>query len=857
MVREKFALALGMGLGLWGLVEAQNHALRSDHVAVNTQRHWSHWAFVEGTLDLSASGAVAPAFVPKDHNAVTDIVQHLRRTASDPDNATILDAIEAGTNDTTVANLFDGDATTYWEPDPDSPLRDWWFQVDMGRLINATRIGLQFVPEGQGDPFLQFAVLTADNADQGNKVAGKVPMHLVYRTPSDNKNQRAFEFDLNRGELINPVPGVDFAGDMVRFVQIVVSESDGGRAVEVSADEYEALVRRDRGDVVFYKQVGEGEVEVEQAIYEAIDPQLRGSVRYYRRERPRLAELAVYELGKNISQGLILDRNGSAESSHEGSVGNLVDGEGTYLTFNLKAFQTGNVAFGERFLEFDLGASYWLDTVQLWYNLSVAGGRLTGASFHQYEIQTSDGTPAPGGGRLWTAPAQVRGLGTAFEVNTFEPTPARFVRLAYPFASSESGREGNKARVREVQIYGEGYHPEVALESGLIPLQGAKSLVSIEWEADAPPGTAVQIQTRTGNEVAEAYRYYDSGGVEVSAGKYEKLGFFKKGRIDTLQVAGSDWSNWSAPYVRSGDPITSPSPRQYLLLRARLATADPMHAARLHSIRLNFNPPVAKQLQGELDLGVFARLGAPQEVSLFVEPTFGPQDLGFDEILVRSPPDMSLEFGALRLGSSSQWASGQAEELAVEVVETRSDSLWLRLDRVVERGGQIDLLEVRFTTALFSPGVVLQAALGNSSLANSWQQVDPADVTELAQSGGLQIVASVQDDKVLGDLGIQPEVVTPNGDGINDALTIDFTVRRLSGARPVKVRIYDLGGRLVRRLDVHKPLVAGQYGIDWAAQDEQGQVVPPGVYILRIDVDADSDRGVRQTGVQRVLHVAY
>ena len=850
MVSGKFVLALSLSLGLWSLVGAQNHALRSDHVVVNTQRHWSNWTFVEGTLDIAATGEIAPAFVPKDHNAVADIVQHLQRLA---DNATILDAIEAGSNKAAVANLFDGDETTYWEPDPNSPLRDWWFQVDMGRLINATRVGLQFVPEGQGDPFLQFAVLTADNADQGNKIAGKVPMHLVYRTPSDNKNQREFEFDLNRGELINPTPGVDFAGDMVRFVQVVITESDGVRAVEVSAEEYEALASRDKGDVVFYKQVGEGEVEVEEAIYAAIDSQLRGPVRYYRRERPRLAELAVYELGKNISQGMILDRNGSAESSHDGSVGNLVDGEGTYLTFNLKAFQTGNVEFGERFLEFDLGASYWLDTVQLWYSLSVAGGRLAGASFHRYAIQTSDGTPAPGGGRLWRVPAQVRGLGTAYEVNTFEPTPARFMRIAYPFASSESGREGNKARVREVQMYGEGHHPEVELESGLIPLQGAKNLVSIEWEADTPPGTSVQIQTRTGNEVSEAYRYYDSGGVEVSEGKYAKLGFFKKGRIDTLQVPGSDWSNWSAPYARSGDPIASPSPRQYLTLRARLTTTDPVYAASLHSIRLNFNPPVAKQLQGELDIGIFERLGAPQEVSLFVKPTFASQDLGFDEILVRTPPDMSLELGALRL-----WESGEAEELAnVQVIETRSDSLWLRLDRVVKRGGAVDLVEVRFTTALFSPGAVLQAALGNSSLANSWQQVDPADVTELAQSQGLQILASVQDNKVLGDLGIYPEVVTPNGDGVNDALTIDFTVRRLSGTRPVNVRIYDLGGRLVRRLDTQKPLVAGEYVLDWAADDEQGQLVPPGIYILHIDIDADSDRDVRQTGVQRLLHVAY
>ena len=34
-------------------------------------------------------------------------------------------------------------------------------------------------------------------------------------------------------------------------------------------------------------------------------------------------------------------------------------------------------------------------------------------------------------------------------------------------------------------------------------------------------------------------------------------------------------------------------------------------------------------------------------------------------------------------------------------------------------------------------------------------------------------------------------------------------------------------------------------------------LVSPGIYILRIDIDADSDRGVRQTGVQRLLHVAY
>jgi len=323
-------------------------------------------------------------------------------------------------------------------------------------------------------------------------------------------------------------------------------------------------------------------------------------------------------------------------------------------------------------------------------------------------------------------------------------------------------------------------------------------------------------------------------------------------------VAGADWSNWSAPYAQSGDPIASPSPREFLLMRARLRTQDPMSAAALRSIRLNFNPPVAQQLQGELDIGVFERLGEPQEVSLFIKPIFAPLDLGFDEILVRTPPDMSLAFSSLRLGSLSQWENGEAEQLAdVQVMQTRSDSLWLRLDRLVQQGGQTDLIEVKFTTALFSTGIVLQAAMGNSSLENSWQQVDPGDVTELAKTQGLQILASVLDNKVLGDVQIQPAVVTPNGDGVNDAMTFDFTVRRLSGVRPVKVQIYDLSGRAVRILDVQKPIVAGKYSIDWAADDERGRVVPPGIYILRIKIDVDSDSQVQQTGIQRLLHVAY
>ena len=118
MVHSKFAYALGLFIGVASAVWGQNHTLRSDQVIVNTERHWDKWSFVKGTLDISSSGEVVPAFIPKGNNAVMDILDHLQRTAENPDDITILNAIEAGSNPADVANLFDGDETTYWEPDP-------------------------------------------------------------------------------------------------------------------------------------------------------------------------------------------------------------------------------------------------------------------------------------------------------------------------------------------------------------------------------------------------------------------------------------------------------------------------------------------------------------------------------------------------------------------------------------------------------------------------------------------------------------------------------------------------------------------------------------------------------------------
>ena len=270
--------------------------------------------------------------------------------------------------------------------------------------------------------------------------------------------------------------------------------------------------------------------------------------------------------------------------------------------------------------------------------------------------------------------------------------------------------------------------------SPLIRLGSSKNLVSVEWDGDTDVGTFIEIQTRTGSELVEEYRYFNSGGAEVSAEAYAGLGFFSKGPVDTTEVPGGDWSAWSLPYETSGAAITSPSPRQFLELKARLVSDDPHRAAELRSMQLNFVEPLANQLLGEIEPGVVGALGKEQELSLFIKPNFAPPECGVDEVQIRAPDNMVLEFRRLRLGREAQWDSAELVTSA-EVVATAPDSLWVRLSEVVAPSAA-DLIEVQFATALYLPGAVFKASLGHSALEDSWQRVDPADATELATGQG-------------------------------------------------------------------------------------------------------------------------
>lgn len=870
--RLLFASPIGLVLVLTDVqaVWTQNtgHRVSDNQVVVNSRNHWQNWTFPPGTLVISPEGEVQAQRIEKNTNAALDIVDYLRFNPPPslgdkaPETITLTDAIEGRSNVADVAKVFDGDMTTYWEPAPPSDEVDlalqWWFIVDLGRLVFAKKLVVRFVEEGLGDPFLLFDVLVSNGREPSRvQGSGARAFETVLRTLRKNKSQRVFEVDLTERE-----PTIEAAP--VRFVQILVTGTDGPLGTEITRAEYEALTS-DQGAIQYFKRQLDGrEMPVAQRVYELLDEERQGRILYFRRERPRLAELEVWNEGDELVAGL-LDRGGTIATTAAQTLAlkSLVDG-------NLDSFS--GIYFGVesavpdpvKELVFDLGAFYWIDTYRLAYS-GLGGGRF--GSFRNYRLDFSDGSLAADGQLKWITRATLdrgqtvygRAPNARLEGTQFEPIKARFARIQWNME-----RIGTQiATMAEMQFYGEGFQPEVSLESDLIRLGGSRNLHSIEWDADELPGTRVLIQTRTGDELGQVLHYFKNDGTEVTEEQYGKLLSIFKGDIVAEEVPLGDWGDWSEPYARAeGSPVTSPSPREFLTIRATLLSDDPDLTPTLRSIRLHFADPVAQSLRAEIAPFQVDQLGVERVFSLYVQPHFERLDPGFDELLLTAPANMALSFGGVFGGRADEF-NAEADEVSaleqVEVVPTAPDSLLVRFPNVGPDSA-IEILRLDFTAALFTTGAVLQAALRNSAAADggTWQRIDPGDVLAHIPGNTTTVVSSFESQALLTEVAVRPAVFSPNGDGINDRTFFLFKVVRVEDDSPVEAAVYHLDGRRVRVLGERRALSAGSYEIGWDGRDEGGALVPPGLYCVRLGIRTNTvGTQVEDKTVLRTVAVAY
>ena len=527
----------------------------------------------------------------------------------------------------------------------------------------------------------------------------------------------------------------------------------------------------------------------------------------------RLAEVEVMARGHNPAFGST-ERGGSVTLYADGETGGepsepAIDG-------NAETFQFLNGETSEVVL--DLGAAFWVDSVRLLVN------RVGSAAPDGFQLEISDGTRDGDGALMWASAGDVstpagtdRYFDFAFDM---ELQRVRFLRAIPRLPSTGT------AGLSEILVSGEGFVPDVVLTSDLINLGRLRNLVTLDWDADTPPGTRVALQTRTGNTLDTVSHYFDVDGVEITEQRYSRLHRLRKGAITEEFVPGEDWGPWSTPQTHPGSEITSRNVAEYALIRATLISDDTMAAPALRSVRLNTAPPLARDLRGEVWPNFVIEAGEPQDFSYYIRPEMDGRMPGFDMIRITTTDHSPIEPLAVLAGSEADFEGGGAQEVEFEWMQGPGpDSLWVRLPEPVRRG--VELVEVRFRATIASDQMSFSAHAGLSSDPEAaWQRVTPGDATRLVGGDAVSAVEESSDPGLPDAFALAQNYPNP----FNSGTVVRFALPHNSD---VDLAIFNLAGQRVATLARgNRP--AGQYTLSWDGRTDDGLDLASGIYLYRL-----------------------
>lgn len=750
--------------------------LGAEELRFDTAQQWRRWTLPSGIVELSLEGSVRPVAARKGSNAALDALAFGGGIRG------------VGSNEGTAGLVMDGDRTTGWRPDPEDAPDTWWLEIDLGRVVSARQVRLVFAEETPPLPLFDLLLSTGEQARDNTR--SPIPGTLIYRL-----RERFKEND--RHQMIMGLDQPEKSLVQVLRLQVLGAPPQG-RLVEVEVETFGDnlaldLERKGGGvDIVVEVEGGERDVIPLGNALELADGLLNTSWLYGRASR------GVNDINARIT--------------------------------------------------LDLGAVYQVDLVRL---VSAAvlfqqyGTRWFDFKF--YEVLTADGSLAPDGTLLWqkhfSGTSTLTNIRQGLADHSFALTPARYVRIAWKYwdaacAVALGGGQGATTQgchaggiTEEIQVFGEGYPLEVRMISPIIDLGGSKKVDALNWQASTPPGTALEIRSRSGDDLKEQITYRDKNGKEVTQKKWEKLISSFRGPVDTTDVIGEGWSSWSRIYPHSGSVFQSPSPRRYLELEARLKSQNPQAVASLDWLAVDYSEPLADKVVGEV-WPARVQPGAWTEFVYYLRAQ--GTTVGFDQVALQA--SVPLRFGSAHLEGAEVGA----------VVDSSSGSFRVQLPRAVRRG---ELVELRFGGAVYLDATRIEAFVADSHLQGS-QQVEAGDA-ETQVDSQTDVVRLPVGESLLANIALGSAVLTPNGDGINDELRVGFDLVNVLEARPLRLHLFDLSGRLVRQVEVLG--AAGAQRLQWDGTDAQGDQVPPGIYLLRLEVEGDA----RSEGISRVVQVVY
>ena len=395
----------------------------------------------------------------------------------------------------------------------------------------------------------------------------------------------------------------------------------------------------------------------------------------------------------------------------------------------------------------------------------------------------------------------------------------------------------------EVEIYGAGDAPVGTYVSRPVRARYPNIVWGkVRYEGGSIENAPATVQTRTGSD-RDPEHYFrldlqaEDGLLRVSREDYQALPDEEKGPIKPNPL----WSSWQTV---SGGLMRSPGLRRFLQFRVRMASPG----AVLRRIVFEFaRPPVVSSLLAEISPGVVqpgveTRFTLSMEVRLRPDKGPDPRATGFRFLQVRTAAQIT-EIERILVDD---------EEISFSATYVPGEGFDINLWRHIEQTGTF--VQIVFRGAVFRDYTrfevrALDRRDTDGQLEEAYQVADESDVDPSLK--GTNLVVRFADGNVPLVAQLQgTRLFTPNGDGINDAFALSYALLKIVTEAAVTLEMYDLAGRRVRRayegMDGN-----GSYAVEWAGKDDRGLLVPPGLYLyeLRVQADEDSERRWGSVGV--------
>ena len=148
-----------------------------------------------------------------------------------------------------------------------------------------------------------------------------------------------------------------------------------------------------------------------------------------------------------------------------------------------------------------------------------------------------------------------------------------------------------------------------------------------------------------------------------------------------------------------------------------------------------------------------------------------------------------------------------------------------------------EVIDVVFHAAVFRVGTVFNGRVFNSERPDEVRQrVTVGDADPLFDSSSLSIIPADIGSQLITALSVSP--LTPNNDNVNDMLNIEYDLVNLEGNVPVTLNVFTLAGDLVANIPATS-LGSGRFSETWDGVGKGGDLIPPGLYVLRLEVESD------------------